>query len=87
MWGAIRMTKLYKKEKEGHLQRLPVNHVDQYHVHNEEQDLINQPQPKTHVIIHGSSLEQVPLEMVKKARMVTNPFISKMREYAETSEK
>lgn len=80
------MTELkpYKKEKEGKLQRLPVKHVNQYNIHNEE-ELIT-IKPKTHVIIHGSRLEEVPLKMVKKATMDTNPFIAKMRENAKAAE-
>lgn len=81
----MKTIKPYKKEKEGKLQRLPVKHVNGYHVHNEDQDFITL-NPKTKVIIHHGTFDEIPLEMVKKARMVTNPFIKAMRENAEKND-
>lgn len=87
-YGLINMTEIikpYKKEKEGHLQRLPVKHVNQYNVHIEEQ-LIT-PRQKTNAIIHHGALDEVPLDPgcgVKRAFSPTNPFIKKMMENAET---
>lgn len=79
------MTELkpYHKDKEGKLQRLPVEHKP-IQVHNEEELLT--PKPKTRVIIHHGKLDQVPLQMVKSAQMGTNPFIALMRRAAKATE-
>lgn len=80
----MEIIKPYKKEKEGKLQRLPVTYLNSYHIDTKEQHLID-IKPKTKVYVRGSEPHVESLDPncgVKRARMVTNPFIAKMRENA-----